>query len=139
MGKVLVIVDDISDVLVPLGKLFKTQGYEVHTFLNPLAALHFIRNNPADVVLSDYRMPQMDGVTFARVLRNIGWTGSLFFMSGYIAELNQQELMGLGINGILEKPFNAVELIEFVTRTLQEEAEALLRSPASGMPNTLQS
>jgi len=118
----LVIVDDVSDVLVPLGKLFKTKGYNVHTFLNPLAALHFIRGHRTDVVLSDYRMPQMDGVTFARVLRNIGWSGALFFMSGYIAELNQQELQGLDINGILEKPFNAMELIEFVSRTLQEES-----------------
>ncbi|MDR0534519.1 MAG: response regulator [Verrucomicrobiales bacterium] len=135
MTKVLVIVDDVPDILIPLGKLFRARGFEVHVFINPLPALHFIRNNRADVVLSDYRMPQIDGVTFARVLRNIGWGGSLFFMSGYVSELNQHDLQSLGVDGVLEKPFNALDLIEFVVQAIRDDGPlpappCRVRSPA---------
>jgi CheY-like chemotaxis protein len=83
--------------------------------------LGFIKNQKVDLVLSDYRMPQMDGVTFARVLREMGWAGQLFFMSGYVAELNGQELSDLNVSGILEKTFNVMELTEFIIQAFEQE------------------
>ena len=60
-----VIVDDEEIVLTSLSSLLSLEtDYEVKTFLSSEEALKYIKNEDTDLVISDYLMPGMDGITF---------------------------------------------------------------------------
>ena len=67
----LIICDDESRTRIQLCKMIDWQslGYEiVSTFPNGQAALDYITENPVDAVLSDIKMPHMDGIALVKVL-----------------------------------------------------------------------
>ncbi|TFW32340.1 HD domain-containing phosphohydrolase [Massilia horti] len=62
-------VDDEKHILSALRRLFRTQGYEVLTEESARAGLALLETRPVDVVISDMRMPEMDGVEFLEQVR----------------------------------------------------------------------
>jgi PAS domain S-box-containing protein len=68
-----VIVDDQPSNLRIMKQLALglTNGGDVETFSDPVAALSAIRDNPPDLVVSDYSMPQIDGAAFVAALREL--------------------------------------------------------------------
>jgi len=67
------IIDDQAISRKLLAKLVGTieEGAEVHSFADPVQALSWIEANPPDLVLTDYKMPNLDGVAFTRLLRDM--------------------------------------------------------------------
>ena len=66
------LVDDSRSVLDFLKRLIETNGLaQTTTFLDPLQALAAARERDFDIVLVDYEMPKMDGITFIRELRSV--------------------------------------------------------------------
>lgn len=115
------VVDDSNEILSILEWLLRREGYEVHAFTQGQTALQFSTQNTVDLVLTDYHMPDMNGVELANALRRSGWKGSLLFMSGHVAELKANGLESLHVSGILKKPFDLVELSESVAEALREQ------------------
>ena len=72
MSNVLII-DDQSTSRIILEELVSTvdDDITVRTFDNPLTALEWAQSNPTDLILTDYKMPAMDGVEFTRQLRKL--------------------------------------------------------------------
>jgi two-component system response regulator RpfG len=70
MSKILIIDDQLTSRQI-LKQLVGTieQGVELHDFANPVEALAWTIRNPADLVLVDYKMPEMNGVEFIRKFR----------------------------------------------------------------------
>lgn len=62
-------VDDEPNILAALRRLFRAQGYEVLTEESARAALAVLETRPVDLVISDMRMPEMDGVQFLEQAR----------------------------------------------------------------------
>lgn len=67
----IVIVDDEPSVLMLLPRLLHEPSWEVITFLNPLEALASIQADPPDVLLTDIRMPDMNGYELICAVRVI--------------------------------------------------------------------
>ena len=68
----ILLVDDEEMVLTSLSSLLQLETeYNVHTFTSAKKALEFIEQNEVDLVISDYLMPEMDGITFLGNVRNI--------------------------------------------------------------------
>ena len=68
MERHLLLVDDEANVLSALSRLLRGQGYQIHIANGPAAALPILEQFPVGVVVSDQRMPEMDGTEFlARV------------------------------------------------------------------------
>ena len=67
------IIDDQSVGRAILEQIIKTigQDIETHTFSDPFEALHFAQLNMMDLVLTDYKMPKMDGISVIKELRKI--------------------------------------------------------------------
>ena len=62
-------VDDEENILRSLKRLFKREAYET-VFMNSAAdALEYLENNPIDLVISDIRMPKMDGFEFLSIVK----------------------------------------------------------------------
>ncbi|MDB5790775.1 MAG: chemotaxis protein CheY, partial [Massilia sp.] len=62
-------VDDEPNILSALRRLFRSQGYEVLTAQSAREGLAVLEARPVDVVISDMRMPGMDGVQFLEQAR----------------------------------------------------------------------
>ena len=68
--KTILIVDDENDILSALEIVFRIEQYEVLTAANGRLALDLLNDNHPDVILTDWMMPEMDGVAFCRAVRS---------------------------------------------------------------------
>ena len=98
-------------------------------------ALEIARARRIDLVLSDIRMPGMDGFELVRALRRLcPWT-QIVFMTGFDVPEARIEASGLGSVAFLQKPFRADRLVETVEEAFQidDETRSLpLRPGGSG-------
>lgn len=127
MSRIL-IVDDDESILRALRRLLTltpctvgNQSFKltVDLFSTPMDALEKSRHTAYDLVLSDYRMPVMNGVQFLKAFREIQPDTARLILSGY-ADLNG--LIGAineaGISRFISKPWNDYELISAIGQAL---------------------
>ena len=65
----LAILDDEQRMVDILGMVLRREGHDVHTFVDPLAVLGALEKEPFDLLLTDLKMPEMDGVELLRRAR----------------------------------------------------------------------
>ena len=76
-------VDDESSILSSLRRLFRPQGYRILLAESGAAGLEVLRKEPVDLVISDMRMPVMDGAQFLEQVR-AGWPSVIrILLTGY--------------------------------------------------------
>lgn len=120
MSRILIL-DDEEAILRSLRRLLravpcsyggKTFPLETELFSDPLEALERVRQRQFDLLLTDYRMPRMDGVEFLRRAREIQPDCARLILSGY-ADLNalMRAVNEVGIDRFLAKPWNDYELV----------------------------
>ena len=127
MSRVL-IVDDDESILKALRRMLSmtscTVGEEtykltVDVFSSPQEALEKARYTAYDLVISDYRMPVMNGVQFLKAFREIQPDAARLILSGY-ADLNGliSAINEAGISRFISKPWNDYELISAIGQAL---------------------
>ena len=68
----IVVVDDEKVVTSAISVLLKVEGFtDVHVFNKPQDALDFLNSNKPDIVISDFMMPEMNGLEFLSEVKNI--------------------------------------------------------------------
>jgi two-component SAPR family response regulator len=105
-GKVLMIVDDEQPYLEMLNDIMPSSiSCPIVTFSRPLAALEALHNLEAGVIITDYFMPQMNGIEFVRRARELAPGVSFLIITGHAPELNSQNLASLPeVREIISKP-----------------------------------
>lgn len=80
------------------------------------AAIEVLKSSNAfDFILSDVRMPAGDGIFLLKNVREIFAKPPLFyFLTGFAANFEVQDLINLGANGVIEKPFQTDDLINSI-------------------------
>ena len=124
----ILIVDDDEDILKALRRLFaltpcpageQTFRLAADIFVSPQQALAKARHTAYALVISDYRMPAMNGVEFLKAFREIQPETPRLILSGY-ADLNG--LIGAineaGISRFIAKPWNDYELVSAIGQVL---------------------
>ncbi len=102
--------------------LSKAGCCSVRTAAHGEEALDAIRQQPVDVLITDVRMPVMDGVTLVRRLFAQGERlHTIIFVSGF-GEVDLREMYDLGVDSFLTKPFRVEELAEAVDKALADRA-----------------
>src|SRR5437667_480064 len=122
MSRVL-IVDDEPGLRQSLGLLLADAGYEVAAESDGKRALERALAEPFDLVLSDVRMPEMDGLAFLRAYRSRGGTALVIMMSAYGGEEAALAAMKEGAYDYIPKPFRSDEVV--LTLRKAEERERL--------------
>src|ERR687887_2206647 len=121
-GSILVL-DDEFDIINPIKHSLEKIGLHVYAFTDPLLALEHFRINCKNyiLVISDIRMPGMNGFEFVRKIREISPAIKVLLMSAF--EINSTELSaGLGeakIEGFIQKPISLRELSSIVQKQLE--------------------
>ena len=118
----LLLVDDEANILTSLQRLFHPHGYTIHTAESGLAALTILERESVDLVISDMRMPEMDGAEFlTQVARR--WPEVVrILLTGYadlastVAAINQGH-----IYSYFSKPWEGSEIVLTVQHALEEK------------------
>jgi two-component system cell cycle sensor histidine kinase/response regulator CckA len=117
--RVVLVVDDDASVLFASRRILARFGYTVLEAPGGEEALQVVREHAPriDVVLTDMRMPGMDGPTLVSRLLTMLPGVRIVYMSGYTDGLLEQELKAPG-RAFLAKPFTVEQLTETLTRVL---------------------
>jgi two-component system response regulator GlrR len=108
----IVLVDDDQGVLRALGLVLQTLGHQTSLFTSGPEALTYLSQNPdVDIVVSDLRMPIMDGAELLRQVRQTYPAIPVVMMSGHATANDRASLVALGARGVLSKPFSPQELL----------------------------
>ena len=118
----LLIVDDEESYRQVLAVVFKGEGYAVETASNGRAALQHLENNPCDLIISDVRMPDMDGIALLRAVRELSMEVGVVLTTAFGTIETAREAFKLGADDFIQKPFNNEELKLIVRRTLERQA-----------------
>ena len=119
-GRVLVI-DDEPLALKNLRRILEKDGHSVSTFKNPLRALERLKEEPCDLIISDIRMPYMDGLTLLDRAKNIVPDIGVILITGYASLDGAVEATKLGAYHYLAKPFTPEQVREVVREALREK------------------
>ncbi len=111
-GTILVVDDDL-DILYFLSVLLQKHGYEIRTAESAIHALEMIAEVVPDLILSDIRMPEMNGFEFCRKLKNETAFADipLIFLTADNSRKDVLEGLSLGAVDYITKPFHKEELI----------------------------
>lgn len=92
---------------------------------NGQQALERIEKDRPDLILSDIRMPGMDGLTLIQTIREKNWKSEVLLVSGYTDFEYAKEAIRLGCRGYLVKPVAEEELVEYLgkMKEILDEAE----------------
>lgn len=107
----ILILDDETDLTKMLQHFFQLRNIESYIFNDPMAALESIKKLKIDVVISDIRMPKLNGVNFLKEIRKLHfYEPGVVFISGYPEEYGIETLLDLGAFAFLEKPLDLEKL-----------------------------
>ncbi|KAB2927410.1 MAG: response regulator [Dechloromonas sp.] len=124
----IMLVDDEESILKSLRRLLrsvpctcgsKAFTLEVEAFTSAREALQRARDEDFDLFVSDYRMPEMDGIEFLKAAKEIRPDAARLILSGY-ADLNAliRAVNEVGIERFIGKPWNDYELVAAIGQAL---------------------
>lgn len=117
MAKIL-IADDERSVLLTIQHLLNANGYETVEATNGLAALELFQNQFFDLIITDLKMPRMDGMTFLNEVRKLEPTTPIVILTAFASTEVTLDTMTSCSFVCLTKPFKADELLNLVKCSL---------------------
>ena len=114
----ILVVDDDEDLRHALTDVLEDEGFCVVPAENGLDALDKLRAGPSKpcVILLDLMMPKMDGATFRKIQLQDPALAAIPVVVVSANWKSAQTVQGLGVAGVLPKPFAAADLIAAVSR-----------------------
>jgi len=134
LHKKILVVDDESEMRVALETTLKREGYQPVCVEDGKKAWERIQNETFDLIVSDVKMPKMDGVELLRAVKQHSPKTIVIMMTAYGDIDNAVETMKVGAFDYLLKPFSAEILISSVNRAFMNEPDNHLRSTAITKP-----
>lgn len=120
----ILIVDDEQAVRELLAKTLTMADYDVDTAPDGPTALDRLRAAEYDLLITDLKMPGMDGLSVIREARRVRPDLALIIITGYSTEASAIEAINLGVSGYLTKPFRLPRILAATARALGEPMPA---------------
>ena len=112
------LIDDDKNILTSVSMALEAEGFNVKTYMDGETAIKGLELNPVDLVVSDIKMPRMDGMEVLKALReksNI----PLIFLTSKDDEIDQVLGLRMGADDYITKPFSQRLLIERIRAILR--------------------
>jgi len=123
MAKKILVIDDEKLVAESLKKLLKKEGYDVNIAKNGIEAMKRIKEDDFNLVVSDIRMPDINGIEIVKQIREyLKQNGKQsipeILITGYANKENLQEAEKLNVADYIYKPFNIKDFLDVIRRNL---------------------
>jgi len=118
------LVDDEVMVATALRSFLELEtAWRILTFSDPLHALEALRSEPTDVIVSDFMMPGIDGVTFLRESRDVQPLATRILLTGYADKTNAiRAINEAGLYYYLQKPWDNEQLRMVIRNGIERAA-----------------
>ena len=117
-----IIIDDEPIVGKRLKQVFGKMGFQVDIFTNSLAAVQFMEKNSFDIVVTDFKMEELDGMEVLREAKRINPDARVIIITGYAKPETAKEAFKNGVFDFMVKPFRLEELKEAVLRAAKTKS-----------------
>jgi DNA-binding NtrC family response regulator len=111
----ILVVDDQVAVATTLADILLAKGFKVRLAVSGEEALQILKEDAVDILLTDVRMPDMNGVSLYREARKIAPALTTYMMTAYAADEIIQQGMKEGIKTVLTKPLDIDLMIALFT------------------------
>jgi FixJ family two-component response regulator len=113
------VVDDDLEVLASVDALLTANGYRIEPFASPCQMLAQVKPTDIGCVITDLKMPEMDGLELQQALLKIESCLALIMVTGYAEVTHAVTVMEQGALTLIEKPYESRRLLEAVERGLE--------------------
>jgi len=120
----ILVVDDEPDMLDNVARILRRGAYACCTVANGREALALIGRHHPDLILTDLRMPGMDGLALLRAIKQLSPPTPVVIFTAYTSEANAQEALAAGAAAFLAKPFSGAQLLQTVRQALGQREQA---------------
>ena len=140
MRKKIWLIDDETEMLLVLAEFFQDR-YDFEAFSSPQKLFEAVKNGHSpQVVISDFRMPEMNGIELSMELKRLGVHAPLILLSGFVDKNLSLEAFNRGIYRVMEKPFSpkdirncvegalAVEEVQETSRALRQKTREFMET-----------
>jgi CheY-like chemotaxis protein len=119
----ILIVDDDAKVMLIMRTALEKLGdaYKITTASDGREALAMTKNQSFDLIVSDVRMPGIDGIQLAHIVRDLNTETAIIWITAYGCEDLKAECERLNISGCLEKPLRINEIRRTVLAALEKQ------------------
>ena len=127
MPEKILIIEDEKDIIELVRYNFRKDGFDVASFVSGKEGLEHLRRNPADLVLLDIMLPDLDGFEICKRLRAEERTKSLpvIFLTAKGEEIDRVLGLEIGADDYVVKPFSPRELVARVKAVLRRQSRPL--------------
>ncbi|NTU42579.1 MAG: response regulator [Nitrospirales bacterium] len=128
-GRILV-VDDEEIILTSCERILAPEGYQVDMAVSGKDALSLLEKGSYDLIITDIKMPEMDGIEFMGLVREKKPDIAIIVITGYPSQESIREALSLRIVDYLPKPFSPTLLIEVVQKAMEVQTKGVLPEPS---------
>jgi len=118
MAQTVLIVDDEPMVTRGCRRILSEAGYQVDTAATGQEGLNRAVEGRFDVVMTDLKLPDLDGMELVRRLRNCRPDQAIVILTGYGSVSSAVEAVKLGVSNYLEKPFTPEQIVQAVEQAV---------------------
>ena len=118
----IILIDDDQNILTSLEMVLKSAGFTTKAFTDGLKAINYIRDNSAEIILLDIKMPRIDGLeVFTRIKKfsNI----PIIFLTSKDSEIDELIGLRIGADDYIRKPFSHKLLVERIKSILRRSVK----------------
>jgi CheY-like chemotaxis protein len=123
-GHTIVVAEDHDDARIAMGILLNHLGAEVVLAKDGFEGLQAIKNHHPDLVVTDLRMPRMDGFELLREIRALGPEAGgntpVIAMTAFDTRVERARVLNLGFQACLQKPFTVENLVDTIYSLLDD-------------------
>jgi DNA-binding response OmpR family regulator len=120
----LIVIDDSQDMLELLKFNLVSEGYEVKAFFNAVDALKYVTTENTDMVITDWMLPEMDGLDLCRNLKHNPSTQEIpvVMLTGKSDEIDVVTALEVGAEEFIPKPVRIKEMLTRLKKILRRRS-----------------
>ena len=118
------LVDDDKEFRRAMKKMFEKSGYGIRIACDGQEALDALSEEEFDLIISDLRMPNLDGLEMMGELRRRGLEIPIIFLTAFGEVESYMDLMNLGAFEYVNKPVKSQEILEIAKRAIASRSNS---------------
>lgn len=138
-NKSILFIDDVESVRDSMVHDLEQRGYVVETAVNGEEGVRKFKSNPADLVITDLMMGEMDGIQLSKIVREINPSTKVIIHTGFPTTPSAINALKLGVSDYLLKPCPIKDMLKSIEKCLSSESkEDLIKSEVKISSQTLE-